>query len=99
MRIRVHCDNESAVAALNKGYSNKCVMSDLLRVLVYLSMINNFSLKSRHVKGKLNVKSDLLSRLQVAKFLRLFPQALQQPTPVPPDPLASYVELYGVSLV
>ena len=48
-RILVHCDNEAAVRALNKGYSSKEHMARMLRCLVLVAMTNNFTLKVRHI--------------------------------------------------
>ena len=99
LRILVHCDNKPAVDALNKGYSNKRIMADILRVLMYYSMRHNFSIKGKHVEGKLNVKSDMLSRLQVKEFTATFPGVDSQPTTVPEDVLDTSKIICGSSLL
>ena len=94
LRIVVHCDCAHTVSALNKGYSNKEPTATMLRIIMFLSMKHNFFLRAQHVMGKLNIKSDLLSRLQVQKFLRTFPEADRKPTALPQDPLLTYNALF-----
>jgi hypothetical protein len=86
-RLVVNCDNAPTVGAINRGYSNKVVMGNMLRILMYFSMHNNFFLRARHVPGKLNTLADLLSRFQVRKFHQLAPLANSLPTPIEADPL------------
>jgi hypothetical protein len=95
LRVLVNCDNEPTVAAINKGYSKKVVMGNLLRVLIYLSMLYNFYLRARHIPGKLNRRSDLLSRLQVRKFLDENPEANPIGEQVQAHPLGLYSTLSG----
>ena len=74
-KVWIHCDNLSVVRAINGGYTKVPVMSDLMRVIVFSSMIHNFKFRATHIPGKLNVLSDHLSRLQVTKFLERVPEA------------------------
>ena len=83
MRIVVGCDNEPTVKAINKGYSNKPVLSDMLRNLMLYCMKFNFSLKARHVPRLRNINADILSHLQVRKFLERNPEAESVPVLIP----------------
>ena len=89
-RVLVSCDSLGTVAAINKAYSNKKVMANLLRMLTFLSMKFNFHVRAVHIPGKANVLSDLLSRLQVKKFLQLAPQTSSQHRRHPGDPFTSF---------
>ena len=84
-RLLVHCDNEGAVKALNKGYSNKRTIAKLFRLLMFNSMSNNFTLKAEHIPDKKNIKADLLSLFQILDFRRLFPETDVFPTRIPED--------------
>ena len=96
LRVMVNCDNWSTVGAINKGYSKKVVIGNLLRVLIYYSMINNFHLRAKHLPGKLNRRSDLLSRLQVQKFLTENPMASPVGRQVRSHPLDLCRTLFGI---
>ena len=86
-RILVSCDNKSTVAAINKGYSNKTLLGTMLRALQFLSMKFNFYLTAKHIPGKQNTLSDLLSRLQVKEFLKIRPSAQGRRVKITQDPL------------
>ena len=81
-RILVHCDNEGTAFAIKIGYSNKVPIANLLRQLMTNSMKHNFYIKAKHIPGKNNIKADLLSRFQIAKFLQLTSEADRIPTAV-----------------
>ena len=78
-RIMVHCDNEGAVKALNKSYSNKPTVADIIRHVTFVCMKYNFILNAIHIPGKQNIKADMLSRFQVKKFLQTTPEANLKP--------------------
>ena len=63
------CDNEGAVQALNKCYSNKPTVADIIRHITFACMKYNFVLKAIHISGKRNIKADMLSRFQVKEVL------------------------------
>ena len=86
-RVRVACDNASVVIAINKGYSKHKVLGEMLRALTFYSMRHNFFLQAQHIPGRLNIESDLLSRLQVEKFLIANPLARDLRATVIEDPL------------
>ena len=95
LRVVVRCDNASVVAALNKCYSNNRLMADLLRALTLYSLKYNFSLKAKHIPGKLNRNSDLLSRLQVDTFLRENPLSDKVGQKIKGDPLRICRDNFG----
>ncbi|XP_066911437.1 uncharacterized protein [Clytia hemisphaerica] len=83
-RIQVFCDNEATVTLINKGYSSDKVIAKLLRCLTLECMSKNFSIKAAHIPGKKNIKADLLSRLQLERFKRIFPDMETYPVVVTP---------------
>jgi len=82
MKIKVHCDNEATVKILNKGYSSKKPIAEMVRSLMLCSMTYNFLLKAVHIPGKNNIKADLLSRFQINRFHHVTPEADRLPTPL-----------------
>ncbi len=67
---------------INKGSSKNSLAMKWLRHLFWLSAIYNFHLTARHVKGKDNVISDTLSRLDEFNI----------------DVLSKFIETYGLDL-
>ena len=95
LRVVVRCDNQSMVAAINKGYSKDMIISDLLRVLIYYALAGNFSISAKHIPGKKNRCSDLLSRLQVITFLQENEDANKVGDKVMENPLEVCRERFG----
>ncbi len=81
--ICVYTDNEAIVSIWAAGTSRDKAISALLRLMFFLCTGSNISLSFRHVPGVDNVYADLLSRLQVDRFLSLCPSALRHPSVVP----------------
>ena len=70
-RICIFCDNMSVVQMVNKS-SSKCKnCMVLIRIITLIALRNNVKLSVKHVSGKLNTYSDLLSRLEYKKFRKL----------------------------
>ena len=67
-KLMVHCDNLSVVAMLNQTSSTCRNCMVLIRLIVLECMIRNVKLVTRHVPGRTNVLSDLLSRQELKKF-------------------------------
>ena len=70
-RITIFCDNMSVVNMLN-NCSSKCRnCMVLLRIIVLEALTKNVKVSAKHVLGKNNTFSDLLSRLKYKQFWRL----------------------------
>ncbi len=63
---------------------------------MFYSMHFNFLLRAEHIPGKLNVLSDLLSRMQVTRFKDLAPNAEEKPVVLPSSPLLLCEEVFNV---
>lgn len=84
-QILFYTDNLSIT---NIWKSGSCRDQDIMRLVraLFLFIANrNINILMCHIPGKFNDSADALSRLQIAKFRRLNPQADFQPTPVSPD--------------
>ena len=70
-RIIVYCDNESVVYMVNQA-SSKCPnCMVLIRLVTLQCLIHNVKLSVRHISGKLNIYSDMLSRLKYREFWKV----------------------------
>ena len=67
-RITLFCDNMSVVHMINNSSSNCKNCMVLLRLIILKGMINNVKITAKHVAGKLNKFSDLLSRMKYGEF-------------------------------
>ncbi|KAK6178270.1 hypothetical protein SNE40_013075 [Patella caerulea] len=83
-RILFHCDNMATVGIINKERSKSHNIMKLMRRLTWCAIKFNFVLHAVHIKGRYNILSDCLSRLQVEKFRELDPLSEQHPTATPP---------------
>jgi hypothetical protein len=70
-QVVLHTDNEALVSVLAKGSSKLHYANAMLRDICLLSMRMNVTLLPEHVPGRDNILADLLSCLQVQKFLSL----------------------------
>ena len=82
-KILLHTDNIALVSILNKKTSKSKRVMQLLRPMLLQSMLNEIQFKAVHVNGKDNIRCDALSRLQLARFHRNFPEADKNPTTIP----------------
>ena len=78
LKVRFNCDNLAIVSCIKTG----CPLH-LLRNLIYMSAIHNFSTSAQHIPGTHNIIADSLSRFQMQKFYHHAPQAALHPTPIP----------------
>lgn len=69
--ICCYSDNTQVVSCINTGRSINSVSMNMLRDIFWYSAYYNFHLVGRHVKGKLNVLPDLLSRIFATNDLSL----------------------------
>jgi hypothetical protein len=87
----LNCDNIAVVYILNNNTSKDKHIMCLLRQLVLVCLNNNIFIRSRHIPGKTNVISDLLSRWQVKKAKELAPYLNSHPTNIPRELLLEHL--------
>ena len=80
-RVLFQCDNQSVVAAIQKGSSKDSSAMHLLRCLWFYDI----DIIITHIPGVSNATADHLSRNNLSSFFSLNPQAEQYPTPLPPS--------------
>jgi len=81
--ISFFTDNLALVEILNKQTSRHPLVMILVRDLVLTTLRHNIVFKAHHVAGVINTRADLISRLQIVEFRKVFPEADQTPTQVP----------------
>ena len=81
--IVIFTDNQSVVDVWLSGSCKDKLMMSIIRSLFFFSAKRNINILVDHIPGKLNVYSDLLSRLQITEFRRIHPSADPHPTPLP----------------
>jgi hypothetical protein len=74
----LHTDNAALVPVLGKFTSKLHYANAMLREISLLSMRSNVVLLPEHVPGRDNVMADLLSRLQVDRFLMLAGRGVEE---------------------
>jgi hypothetical protein len=82
-RVLFHVDNMAVVAILNKKTSKSARVLNILRRIVYWTLIGNCHITAVYIESSKNVLADALSRRQVQKFRQLSPQSDPFPTQVP----------------
>ena len=86
-RVIIFCDNKSVVYMVNSMTSHSMQCMTLIRIIVLQCMLSNVRVFAKHVPGKLNKFSDLLSRREFKKFNDLAvstnKQFEEEPTPIP----------------
>ena len=70
--VAVKCDNQAAVAMINKGNTASPVVMAWLRDLFWMSAIHNFRITARYVPGIANVLADSISHLHDPSALLQF---------------------------
>ena len=68
--LLLHCDNQSTVDVVNKGYARNNFSQQCLREIVWLSARYNLWIKVVHVRGVNNRLADLCSRFNLGKSFR-----------------------------
>jgi hypothetical protein len=82
-KIAFHVDNLEVVTVLNSKSSKSPRVMNLLRSIVYRSMMGHFHMKVFHISSANNCVADVLSRGQFQKFKELAPEADTFPIAVP----------------
>ena len=81
--ILIYSDNAAIVQVWETGSSRDKSIMKLVRSLFFHCVDFNISLSVRHLPGSRNLYADLLSRLQVPRFLAQCPDAHDQPSIIP----------------
>lgn len=84
-RIIFYTDNSAVAAVVNFQSSSCSNIMVLLRKMVLTCMLYNINFQARHIPGKHNVTTDLLSRFQVSQARRSYPTLNKVQTQVPED--------------
>lgn len=78
-----HSDNAAVVNIVNAQTSKDSKIMILVRRLVLALMKYNILFSAEHIPGLFNTLPDLLSRLQVKKFLEVSLDSGDEPTAIP----------------
>lgn len=81
--IIIYSDNAAIVQVWDSGSSRDKSIMKLVRLLFFHCVDFNISLTLMHLPGCRNVYADLLSRLQVPRFLEQCPDAQDLPSVIP----------------
>ena len=80
--VIVKCDNQAAVAMINKGTTANPIVMTWLRDLFWLSAIHNFRITAVYIPGVVNLRADRLSRMHNGPaLLELFSYLCQDQAP------------------
>ena len=82
--VLLESDNSTVVAAVNLGTSRDATLMPLLRSLQFIKAAFSFTLRARHLPGKLNHVADALSRGHAVTDIKRFCQQIAEESfPVP----------------
>ena len=90
--VRVRCDNEGAVAAINSGYSKVQGILHLLRCLFFFRAYYGIHIKAEHIPGSQNVLADAISRGNLQLLFSQVPGTSSGHTPVSQEVLSVLME-------
>ena len=82
-QVKLFCDNETTCNIWRNHKVKDKILLILLRRLYFDCVKFNTNILLTHIPGFKNIYADLLSRLQVTKFLQMMPSADCQPTQIP----------------
>ena len=85
MVVKFRCDNSAVVAIVNKDTSRDKEVMHLVRCLAFISARYQFQAYAVHVPGVENTLADALSRNNLPLFRSTYPQANQEPSPIPSE--------------
>ena len=77
-RIEIFCDNESVIGMIHKLTSPCPKCMKLIRILVLDNLLNNRKVFVRHIRSRLNILADSLSRLDFKRFWRNAPASMNK---------------------
>lgn len=81
--IRAQCDNMAVVTMVNNHTGREAEAMHLLRCLAFLEAKYSCHIFATHIRGRENVLADALSRDNRLLFHSRYPQARNEPTPIP----------------
>ena len=81
--VVIFSDNQAVIDVWSSSSTSDVRMMAIIRAIFFRCAEINLNLVISHIPGKENANADLLSRLQVAQFVRLNPNA---------DPEPEYIE-------
>ena len=85
-RVILFCDNEAVVYNVNASSASSSNSMFLIRAITLKCLRHNVRIFMRHVRGKMNVLPDLLSRNRLDKFWELAPVSMSRtPEKVPQE--------------
>ncbi|KAF9535315.1 hypothetical protein CPB83DRAFT_752245, partial [Crepidotus variabilis] len=72
-RILIHTDSLDSVAVLSSLAAKTELHNAPLRAISQIILLTGIDLRVQHIEGKLNIHADLLSRMLLSEYKRLFP--------------------------
>ena len=84
-QVLISTDNNDIVQVWKTGSCKDKALMSLVRKLFLFIANRNINVLMTHVAGKENLFADLLSRLQVVRFLQLHSSALPVPSQIPEE--------------
>src|SRR5207253_7816530 len=94
--VILNCDCKSVVDAVNRGRAYTGPMMNLIRILLYITTINNVYIHLEHIPGDTNIDADLLSRstcynsIQFKQFMARHQTDTLQECAIKPLPILSW---------
>lgn len=82
-RILFHVDNMAVVKILNSRSSKSRRVLNILRRIVFWTLVGNLHIKAVYIRSSKNSLADAISRRQFQTFRQLAPHADPNPTAVP----------------
>lgn len=95
--ILLFTDNEGSVAVFNNQTCKDSKFMHMVKFMVLQCLKHNIVFRAKRIQEKLNDLADSLSRLRVAEFHRLAPNAQKHPTEVPMDLAPGNVDLNNIT--
>ena len=84
-KILFNSDNNAVVEILNKKTSKSIRIMNLVRHIVYWSLLGNFHIKAQFIPGYTNIIADCISRKKFQKFKSLALTADTHPATIPEE--------------
>ena len=85
MDVIIYTDNKPITQIWLTGTTKNSDIMTIIRKLFYFLADRNINIRLEHVFGYLNTKADLLSRLQVDKFMQATPGANEKKSGIPKE--------------